>query len=114
MTPDSLIELETKSAKRPRPKTAPQYQHTDKLNQQIKPNDIVAFSDSYYNNINLGTVIKLTRCRVRVRYSLEFRRQNGEVKQYTYEYLGNPQRMLVLSESLQSELLMYKLRGKLP
>lgn len=112
MTPDSLIELETKSAKRPRSKTTPE--HRDKLNQTIRVNDIVAFSDSYYNNINLGTVIKLTRCRVRVRYSLEFRRQNGEVKQYTYEYLGNPQRMLVLSESLQSELLMYKLRGKLP
>lgn len=92
-----------------------QYEHNDQINQPIKPGQIVAFSYAGAPGIKLGTVLRLTKSRVRIKYNHQWvNNRTNEVHISTYNYLSTPERVLVLSDSLPAELTMLKLRGLLP
>lgn len=113
--PVTAIEPEQQGAKRRRAGTLkPVIQHTDKINQPITINSVVAFAFSYSNGVRLGTVVKLTAKRVRVAYKHNWRDKNGALHTYEWNYLANPERVLVLTDSLQQELTILKLKGQLP
>jgi hypothetical protein len=89
-------------------------EHKDQLNQAIQPSQIVAFAFAYNNRVNLGTVVKLTRQRVRVLYKHRWIDRDNNVHVYEWNYLARPERILVLTDTLQQELTIAKLKGLIP
>ncbi len=112
--PSVLIEPEKQGAKRRRDRQPPVYTHRDQLNQQITPGAIVAFAYAYSNNLKLGTVLKLTKQRVRVAYKHRYTDRAGVVHVYEWNYLAQPGRILVITDTIQQELTIAKLRGDIP
>ena len=112
--PSIPIEPENKGAKRRRARTPPQYNHTDQLNQPIANGAIVAFAYTYSNNIKLGTVLKSTRQRVRVAYKHRYTDKAGMVHTYEWNYLARPHNILVITDTIQQELVLAKLKGLIP
>ena len=89
--------------------------HLDQLNQEIRVGQAIAFSYAYSNSLRVGTVIKITRQRIRVAYNYKWvSNQTNEERISEWTYLAHPERTLVLSDSLPAELTMLKLRGMLP
>jgi len=90
-------------------------QHFDQINQEIHPGQIVAFCYSGAPGIMLGTVVKLTRQRVRVAYKHQWIRSDTKERIISqWNYLSTPERCLVLNDTLPAELILLKLRGLLP
>lgn len=112
--PSLLIEPEKQGAKRRRDRTPVTYNHTDQLNQPITPGAIVAFAYTYSNNIKLGTVIKSTKQRVRVAYKHRYTDKAGQVHIYEWNYLARPDNILVITDTIQQELTLAKLKGLIP
>lgn len=92
----------------------PEIQHTDQIGQALRPGQQVAFCYSGAPGIRLGTVQKLTKQRVKVAYKHRWIAHTGETRTSEWTYLSHPERVLVLSDTLQQELTMLKLRGMLP
>ena len=99
--------IEAKKSKQP-------IQHHDQIGQPLRPGEPVAFCYSGAPGIRLGTVVKLTRQRVRVAYKHSWTDRDGNVRINEWMYLAHPDRTLVLTESLPCELTMLKLKGLLP
>jgi hypothetical protein len=112
--PSLAIEPEKQGAKRRRARTPLLYTHTDQLNQLIQPGSIVAFAYAYSNHLKLGTVIRNTKQRVRVAYKHKWVDKTGTVHVYEWNYLAQPNRILVMSDTLQQELTLAKLKGDIP
>ena len=112
--PSLRIEPETQGAKRRRDRTPPTYAHQDQLNQPIQPGSIVAFAYAYSNHLKLGTVIRNTRQRVRVAYKHRYTDRAGQVHIYEWNYLAQPGRILVITDTIQQELTLAKLKGLIP
>jgi hypothetical protein len=90
-------------------------QHQDQLNQEILVGSTVVFSRAYSNSLQIGTVVKITRRRVRIAYCYKWiSNQTNEQRISEWQYLAPPERVLVLTDSLGVELMMLKLRGLLP
>jgi hypothetical protein len=112
--PSLLIEPETQGAKRRRDRTPPTYTHQDQLNQPIEPGSIVAFAYAYSNHLKLGTVIRNTRQRVRIAYKHRYTDRSGQEHVYEWNYLAQPGRILVITDTIQQEILLAKLKGLIP
>ena len=112
--PSLLIEPEKQGAKRRRDRKPLEYTHQDQLNQPIVPGRIVAFAYAYSNNIKLGTIIKSTRQRVRVAYKHRWTDKTGVTHTYEWNYLARPKNVLVITDTIQQELTLCKLRGDIP
>jgi hypothetical protein len=112
--PSVTIELEKQGAKRRRDRKPLTYQHQDQLNQPIEPGAIVAFAYAYSNHLKLGTVIRNTKQRVRVAYKHRYTDRAGQVHTYEWNYLAQPSRILVISDTIQQELTLAKLKGDIP
>jgi hypothetical protein len=102
--------IETKNRKQPDQPIA----HTDQIGQPLLPGQPVAFCYSGAPGICLGTVVKLTKQRVRVAYKHKWMDRDNNIRINEWNYLAHPDRTLVLSESLPQELTMLKLKGLLP
>ena len=90
-------------------------EHNDQINQEIIPGQAVAFCYSGAPGIKLGTVVKLTQHRVRIAYNWQwYDNTTKETRITKCNYLSTPERILVLSESLNAELILLKLKGMLP
>lgn len=90
-------------------------EHTDQIGQAIKPGQQVAFCYSGAPGIKLGTVVKLTKQRVRIAYKWQWvTHDTRETRINEWTYLSTPERCLVLSEALPAELTLLKLKGMLP
>ena len=89
-------------------------QHNDQIGQPLLPGQPVAFCYSGAPGIRLGTVVKLTKQRVRVAYKHTWIDRDNTCRIMEWMYLAHPERTLVLSETLTQELTMLKLKGLLP
>lgn len=89
-------------------------EHKDQLNQAIVPGSIVAFSWSNNPGVRIGRVEKLTAKRVRIAYKWIWANSAGETRIMEWNYLAVPNRVVVLSDTLQQELTVNKLRGLIP
>ena len=112
--PSVTIEPETQGAKRRRDRTPPVYTHQDQLNQPIAPGSIVAFAYAYSNHLKLGTVIRNTKQRVRIAYKHRWTDSTGVTHTYEWNYLAQPRRILVITDTIQQELTLAKLKGLIP
>ena len=112
--PSLAIEPETQGAKRRRDRKPLTYTHQDQLNQPIEPGAIVAFAYTYSNHLKLGTVVRNTRQRVRIAYKHKWADKSGQVHVYEWNYLAQPGRILVISDTIQQELTLAKLKGLIP
>lgn len=99
---------------KPTKQVKPQVQHFDQIHQEIRPGQQVAFCYSGAPGIRVGTVVKLTRVRVRVAYKHKWVDHNNNVRINEWTYLSTPERVLVLSDTLPQELMMLKLKGMIP
>ena len=91
-----------------------QYQHLDQIGQEILPGQPVAFCYSGAPGIRLGTVVKLTKQRVRVAYKHQWIDRENRLHTNQWNYLSTPERVLVLSDQLPAELTLLRLKGLLP
>lgn len=87
------------------------YEHKDIIGQYIVPGQTVSIA---LNGNKVGTVVKLTRVKIRVKYYQSWAsRVTGESRKHLTEYLCYPNQLLVLSENLQHELTIARLKGNL-
>ena len=112
--PSLRVEPEKQGAKRRRDRTPPVYTHNDQLNQPITPGAVVAFAYAYSNHLKLGTVVRNTKQRVRIAYKHKWADKSGQVHTYEWNYLAQPGRVLVITDTIQQELTIAKLRGDIP
>ena len=89
------------------------YQHTDQFDRPLAPGQIVAFSTSYDRGCRVGTVVTLTRLRVRVRYTYDWRDQQGELRTSRHLHLARPAETVILDQELPVHLTMQALSGRL-
>jgi hypothetical protein len=94
-------------------KTKMPYEHQDQFGRPLSLGQVVAFSTSYDRGCRVGTVITLTRLRVRVRYVYDWRDQAGELRTSQYLHLARPGETVILDAELPKHLTMLALRGRL-
>ena len=86
------------------------HSHTDRLNQPILPDSIVAFCYTGGNTMHIGRVARITRKRVRIAYRYEHTATNGNKYRWESDYQAQPQNILVLN-NLEQQLTVLALRG---
>ena len=87
------------------------YEHLDVIGQNIAPGQTVSIAIA---GIKVGTVVKMTRVKIRVKYYQSWSsRVTGESRKHLTEYLCYPNQLLVLSDNLQQELTLARLKGTL-
>ena len=87
------------------------YEHRDIIGQTIAPGQTVSIA---LNGNKVGTVVKMTRVKIRVKYYQSWASvRSGESRKHLVEYLCYPNQLLVLSENLQHELTIARLKGTL-
>ena len=88
------------------------YEHRDRLNQAISIDMIVAFSYSGGKRVHIGRVKKITKKRVRIRYTYEYNPATGQAMKWLTDYQADPANILVL-DHIEHELTLLALRGVL-
>lgn len=88
-------------------------EHLDYFGRKINMGDPVAFSTSYDRGARVGTVITLTRLRVRVEYYYEWRDQQGNLHSARPRHLARSAETIVLDSELPKHMTMLALKGRL-
>ena len=86
-------------------------EHKDQLGQPIEVGAYVALTYAHSRRVYVGTVIKLTKQRVRLAFTNSWER-NGEIHYYNTRHIARPDDLVVLGEELPKHLTMAKLKGK--
>lgn len=87
------------------------YEHTDSLGQPIKQGQPVAFTSSYLSGVKVGTVVKLTRLRIKINYKYSFKSKDGQTQRGSWNTLIAPERTIQLGESLSPAITMFLLKN---
>jgi hypothetical protein len=74
----------------------PQYEHRDSLGTPIHTGQPIAFTHSYLSGVKIGTVVKLTKKRVKIDYKYIWTKKDGTKERGSYIVQGTPHRTLVL------------------
>ena len=79
----------------------------DKYNREIKPGQLVCWATGWSRGPKIGRVIKVCNKRIRIEQRYSF--SNGDM--YTYHVLQQPERIIVLDDSLQHTLTLEVLKN---
>ena len=86
--------------------------HVDFLGQPIKVGDHVAFTWSQSCGVRVGVITKLTKQRVRLTFNNSY--VHDEIRRYyTGRHITHPSNCLVLSDTLQQQLIMSTLQKRI-
>lgn len=87
-------------------------EHKDQLGQLIEVGACVALTYAHSRSVYVGTVIKLTKQRVRMTFTNSWEHK-GEIHYYNTRHIARPEDLVVLGADLPKHLTMAKLKGKL-
>jgi hypothetical protein len=86
------------------------HEHRDSLNQPIQVGQLIAFTSCYLKGVKIGTVTKLTKCRVKIHYKHRHT-VNGQTVTGPGETLIEPRRTVLLGDGLPPALTMFLLKN---
>ena len=87
------------------------YEHQDSMGQDLKLNSPIAFTSAYVRGVKVGTVVKLTRLRVKIKYNYTYKSRDGEIKKGFWHTLIAPDRTIQLGEELPQSLTYHILKN---
>jgi len=90
----------------------PEIEHFDFLGQPIQVGDYVSFTWAECRGVRVGTVVKLTKQRIRITFNNSHVYQ-GETHYYSSNHIARPGDCLVLSDKTQQQLTIATLQKKI-
>ena len=90
----------------------PEIEHFDFLGQPIQVGDYVSFTWAECRGVRVGTVVKLTKQRIRITFNNSHVYQ-GETHYYASNHIARPSDCLVLSDKTQQQLTIATLQKKI-
>ena len=89
------------------------YEHVDSLKQPMAIGQPIAFTSSYLKGVKVGIVAKLTKHRVRINYRYTYTNKEGQKCTNSWMTLIDPQRTIILGETLAPTMTMFLLKNGL-